>query len=64
MQNGSLERIGRPPSWIFKIKFLTAYGHERRVRYHHAKFVEIGRNVAEISRFLVFIVKIHLTTRA
>jgi len=27
-------------------------------------FVEIGRNVAEISRFLVFIVKIHLTTRA
>jgi len=26
IQNGSLERIGSPPSWVFKIKFLTTRG--------------------------------------
>ena len=44
-QNGSLEsntRIGRPPSWIFKIKFLTASALERYVLHHRANFREIS----------------------
>jgi len=27
MQNGSLKRIGRLPSWIFKIQFFTLQVH-------------------------------------
>jgi len=32
-QNGSLKRIGGPPSGIFKIKFLTAHALERYVLF-------------------------------
>jgi len=30
LQNGSLKRIGRPPSWIFKMKFLMGSALEIR----------------------------------
>jgi len=30
--------VGRPPSWIYEIKLLTAGIPERRVLHRHAKF--------------------------
>ena len=38
MQNGSLKRVGRPPSWIFKMKFLMGGALETHVLHHRAKF--------------------------
>ena len=37
MQNGSLKRIGHPPSWIFKINFLTATALEKPILHQYAK---------------------------
>jgi len=36
--NRSLKCIGRPPSWMFKIKFLMGSKRETHVLRHHAKF--------------------------
>ena len=55
------ERIGRPPSWIFKIKFLST-GALEKFCIIVPNFVQIGYIVAEILQFLVFFlwnVKIH-----
>jgi len=49
MQNGSVRRIGHPPSWIFKIKNFDSQSLERPILHH--KLVEIGLIVAEILRF-------------
>jgi len=60
MQNGSLKRIGRLPSWIFKIIFLMSGALETRIIMPN--FVDISRTVANISQFFAFfkpIVKIH-----
>jgi len=53
--NGSLKRIGRPPSWILNSKFLTASGLDRPVLMPN--FVEIGHTIAEISRFFATVFK-------
>jgi len=52
MHNGSLKRIGRPPSWIFKMKFLMGGALQTHILHHHA--MEIGLTVAEISRVFAF----------
>jgi len=46
--------ICRPSSWISKMKFLMGGALETRVRHRCAKFLEIGRIVAETSRFFAF----------
>jgi len=38
MQKGSLKRIGRPPSWIFKMKILMSGALETLDHHHRAKF--------------------------
>ena len=36
MQNGSLQRIGRPPSWIFEIEIFNSRALQRHVLNHRA----------------------------
>ena len=45
MHNGSLQRIGGPPSWIFEIKIFHSHTPQRHVMRY-----EIGHNVADISQ--------------
>jgi len=51
MKNRSLKRIGRRPSWIFKIKIFTGGALERHVSRHLSHFEEIDHTVAAIAIF-------------
>jgi len=60
MQNGSLKRIGRPPSWILKVKFFNGRVSqeqcvlETHVLHHRAKLrgsVELLQRYSDFSRF-------------
>jgi len=59
MQNGSVERIGRPPSWICKINVLTTSAHERHTLLRHHAVFSAGRShcCRGITIFRVFLVK-------
>jgi len=52
-QNGSLERSGRPPSWIFKIKNFNGRCTWQTLSAS-SDFVDIGHTVAEILWLSVF----------
>ena len=54
MQNGSRERIGCPPSWIFKIEFLMVSAVKRNILRHHANFCA-DHTVSEISQVVTFV---------
>jgi len=54
MQNGSRERIGCPPSWIFKIEFLMVSAVKRNILRHHASFCA-DHTVSEISQVVTFL---------
>jgi len=55
MQNRSLKLVGRPPSWIVKIKFFYQAMHLRDTFYIITQnFVETDHTVAEISQFFTF----------
>jgi len=49
MQNESLKRIGRPPSWILKVKCNKRRCSGELIVHHCANFVEIRHTFAETS---------------
>jgi len=63
MQNWSLKHVGRPPSWIIKLTFITGWVHLRDTFcFIIPNFVALDHTVAEISQFFMFFkwkVKIH-----
>jgi len=55
MQNVFLKRIGRPPFWMVKIKFLTHNALERQVLHHRGKFCGYrSYTIAMTSQFFAF----------
>jgi len=58
MQNRSLKLVGRPPSWIVKIKFLSGNAFERHVLHHYTKFCrDRSYCCRDITIFHIFLVK-------
>jgi len=58
MLNRSLKLVGRPPSWIVKIKFLSGDALERHVLHHHAKFYgDRSYCCKDVAFFRVFLVE-------
>jgi len=53
-QNGSLEPVGRPPSWIFKIEILTAMHFSDTFCIIVPNFSDIGHATAEMSRYFAY----------
>ena len=58
MQNGSIKRVGRPPSWIDKIKFLTGDALVKHILHNRAKFCgDTSYRYRDIAIFRVFLMK-------
>jgi len=58
MQNWSLKHVGRPPSWIIKLTFITGSALERYILLHYTKFCGVRSYCCgDITIFHVFQVK-------
>jgi len=51
----SLHNVGRPPSWILKIRFLTVWALKRPILHNRAKFCEdLPIRCCDIAIFVFF----------